>query len=643
MSLSFKSALVFIVFWFIWILTWVVSAFTLMNNSPEQYTEIVKPGIILWIIGAAIGGILTAYLINPIQRSLDSINQETDSTLIKSTVRSLNFGIYITLIYTFIWFVTTVAMNIILGINYSPILARSIWVGGLAGLFACPFMVFGVFSIFMSKSTRTLSAELNNRNLTANGTSFPISRKLLLIFGGSIFGIAIWISGYAYYTGINQMIEEIKTSRIVRIQLIDTEIFQQGDLSDLNALDKKIASFDLPDNEKMFLVKSQGDNLEKVLFDSKQLKQNQGFKDFFTKEHITSGNSFYDNKNLRVITLKAINTDYILVQTTFISDNLKRMNIFWIWAFIFILIGLIVAFTNTLSIASWMNITFGNLIDTFEKLEQKKLYVSATKDSEDELGLMTQKVNAFILSMRELVETIQESAIKFLDSGEQLSSISNSFSDDANKQAASVEEVTTAMEEMGSNVRQNNDNANETKNISNQAALGMKDIHTSSSNSMMSMKEISEKITIITEIAFQTNILALNAAVEAARAGEHGKGFAVVAAEVRKLAEKSKVAADQIIDLSNQSTITTDEAAQQVNNLLPDIEKTANLVSEIANAGNEQIAGMDQVNNAMTQLNTSSQQNAASSEEMAGQAKMLKTQAAHLNELVSVFELENNA
>jgi methyl-accepting chemotaxis protein len=197
------------------------------------------------------------------------------------------------------------------------------------------------------------------------------------------------------------------------------------------------------------------------------------------------------------------------------------------------------------------------------------------------------------------------------------------------------------MEEMAANIQQNTENAQQTEKIALNAAEAINKVNEASEQTLRYMQDIADKVSIIGEIARQTNILALNAAVEAARAGEHGKGFAVVAAEVRKLAERSQVSAVEIDSLTKNSVRATEESGKLLAAIAPEIGKTAKLVQEIAAASMEQNSGADQVNNAIQQLNQVTQQNAAASEEMATSSEELASQAQQLLEMISFFKLKN--
>ena len=199
------------------------------------------------------------------------------------------------------------------------------------------------------------------------------------------------------------------------------------------------------------------------------------------------------------------------------------------------------------------------------------------------------------------------------------------------------------MEQMAANIRQNADNAMQTEKIASKSAEDAKQGGEAVAKTVSAMKEIASKISIIEEIARQTNLLALNAAIEAARAGEHGKGFAVVAAEVRKLAERSQHAAAEISELSGSSVEVAEQAGKMLAEMVPDIQRTAELVQEISAASKEQDTGAEQVNQAIMQLDQVIQQNASASEEMASTSEELSSQAEQLQDTIAFFKVDTKA
>jgi methyl-accepting chemotaxis protein len=260
-------------------------------------------------------------------------------------------------------------------------------------------------------------------------------------------------------------------------------------------------------------------------------------------------------------------------------------------------------------------------------------------NQEDEIGDLAKALSKMADNLKDIVVTIKRNANELVASGHQLKSSSMQLSKGSAEQAASAEEVSTSIEEMVANIDQNTENAVKTEKITIETAKDVNIANELSSEAAKAMKLVSEKITVISDIAFQTNILALNAAVEAARAGEHGRGFSVVAAEVRKLAERSKSAADEIVSLVNTGLKVSNDAGEKTRMLVPDIERTTQLIKEISAASLEQKTGAEQINLAMQQLNMITQENASSSDELTQSSNQLSVLAMNLNKAVGFFKL----
>jgi len=248
-----------------------------------------------------------------------------------------------------------------------------------------------------------------------------------------------------------------------------------------------------------------------------------------------------------------------------------------------------------------------------------------------------------VVKLREVIGQVR-GAIENVSSGSQaMSASSEEMSQGASEQAAAAEEASSSVEQMTANIRQNADNAMQTERIAIQAAKDAQEGGGAVGATVKAMKEIADKINIVEEIARQTNLLALNAAIEAARAGEHGKGFAVVAAEVRKLAERSQKAAGEINELSTGSVAVAEQAGKLLESLVPNIQKTAELVQEISAASKEQDAGAEQINKSIQQLDAVIQQNASASEEMASTAEELSGQSENLAEMIDFFVMNERS
>ena len=268
------------------------------------------------------------------------------------------------------------------------------------------------------------------------------------------------------------------------------------------------------------------------------------------------------------------------------------------------------------------------------------LTASIAVKGKDEVAVLASDLSEMGSTLRGVVADVRTTVDGVASGSVELSATAESLSQAATEQAANVEEVASSMEQMVSNISQNAENARETEHIAQSSASNAEQGGRSVAQTVEAMREIADKISVIEEIARQTNLLALNAAIEAARAGEHGKGFAVVAAEVRKLAERSGMAAAEISELSASSVHVAEEAGKMLSKMVPDIKHTAELIQEITAASNEQQSGAEGVNTAIHQLDQVIQHIASASEEMSSTSSELSSQAEHLKNAVAYFKID---
>jgi methyl-accepting chemotaxis protein len=274
------------------------------------------------------------------------------------------------------------------------------------------------------------------------------------------------------------------------------------------------------------------------------------------------------------------------------------------------------------------------------RLADGDLTVTVPQHGKDEIGQLLSAMEHMSEELTRIIGQVFTAADSLAGSSGQVSSTAQLISQAATEQAASVEETSATIEQMAASIDHNSENAKVTDGMAAKAASQADEGGQAVNQTVSAMKSIAEKIGIVDDIAYQTNLLALNAAIEAARAGEHGKGFAVVAAEVRKLAERSGVAAHEISDVAKGSVSLAERAGKLLDEIVPSISKTSDLVQEIAAASEEQATGVKQVNAAVTQLNQATQQNASASEELAATAEQMSGQAAQLQQLMGFFKLD---
>ncbi len=281
------------------------------------------------------------------------------------------------------------------------------------------------------------------------------------------------------------------------------------------------------------------------------------------------------------------------------------------------------------------------VVNSMKKIAEKQIDFRIEEHRNDEIGKLFSSINKININFREILTNLNDTAITVLDASSQLNSASQDVSERANEQAATTEEIASSMEEMLVVIESNTEKAKHTEDIVTKSVTDLETGNEIFLRTIKAVSDISKKASVISDIAFQTNILSLNASIQAAKAGTAGKGFSVVADEIRTLADKSKYSSEEINELSEIGKLVSKEAKEKFEKIMPEIKKSSNLVNFIASASKEQQKGLENINISIQQLTEITNKNSASAEEMSASAEELSTQAEQLKSLISVFEISN--
>jgi methyl-accepting chemotaxis protein len=331
---------------------------------------------------------------------------------------------------------------------------------------------------------------------------------------------------------------------------------------------------------------------------------------------------------------------YILGESVEDNNNKTQSIVIWV-SLIAVIFGIIIVIFIIRDVLKKVGGEPNIVSEIARGIATGRLDIALDMEAKGATGILAQ----IIIMRSKLIDVVQQitsNSQQISIAATQVSNTAASLSEATTEQAASVEETSGSIEQMGASISQNNENAQNTDMIATVSAKAAKQGGQAVSDTVVAMKQIADKISIIEDIAYQTNMLALNAAIEGARAGEHGKGFAVVAAEVRKLAERSQIAASEISSLTKNSVEIAETAGVLLEKMVPDIIKTAELVQEISAASEEQSVGVSQIIKAMQQLDSVTQQNASGSEQLAATASEMQAQSENLINVVSFFRLEGS-
>ena len=377
---------------------------------------------------------------------------------------------------------------------------------------------------------------------------------------------------------------------------------------------------------------------DSTVFKNEALGNNVGSDKSFTYENSTTGEEYF--VSFEPIMIGNMDTNWIIgieVPTKVILSEAREVLAKTIIAGI---LGLFFLYLIIYFIAAKISDPIVKGVEFAKSISAGNLNAQLSTEQNDEIGDLAESLSIMAARLTKIISEVIQSSDAIAESSMDLLNSSVKLADGANNQAASAEEISTSMELVLSRIQQNTQNAQETEKIALQAAKGIQVGNESTRALIQSMNDIVQKISIVGEIAKQTNLLAINASIEASRYGMQGKGFAVVAAEIKKLAEKSQLAAKEIDELSNQGLFHARETGNILVDIIPDIEQTAILVKQIAASSLEQKISSEEINAGIQQLNKVTQQNAGSSFEMSINSNTISKQAENLKQLISYFKIE---
>ncbi len=638
-KISTKLYISFTLSYLIWNGGWVFHVLFLLNNTANQNMYVAIGSIAIWLTTYAMA-LVTIYIrTRQLDKDLKRISSLPNPKLIKLSETALNLPIFTTVLFLIIYFIASpLQVYLYYYVSGSSYTMQSGIFMTLAGFVAVTPIPFFSSGYFLHKINAKISEKLAQKKIQSKPIVISFRFKTLFSFISAIVGMSLFILTFQYY---------YSTNKIIKNKLDNYQYYQENTIkyNNLKTLDRQ-ELFNFVENIKYqedvtVLI---ADKKANIIFKTNDINFWNELTTDRIKNSIKNGtaDAFYENNLNNIISLVPINNEYTLFFISSAKDISAIFSDFKIWAAIMLFMTFYVIMTILYFYNNWTVASMNQLKKLLQILSTGDFTKVGGKSSSDEMGEMVDNYNLLLDKNSSLISQVNISSSQVGTASKQLSSIAQQISHKANEQAATTEEIASSMEQMLAMINSNTENAELTEKISSKSAKGMNQGNTIFLKTLQSVTEISEKITIISEIANKTDILSINASIEAASAGESGKGFSVIASEIRKLADKTKKASIDIENLSKIGKNYSQITSKLFEKLIPEIVKSADHVNDIVSSGKEQQSGVENINTSIQQLTEITNQNSASAEEMSASAEELSSQAGLLKELISGFTIENS-
>ncbi len=623
-----------------WHIGWILQSTLLARNTAEQNFQLILWQVISWIVLAVIASVFIHQKSNKLDNLYSKIRSLNNKSLQELSEELLDLPLFIFKLYTLIYlvsFIPIVIIGIFIGNSSFTIIAALLI--ALAGFIGLPIIAYMMTIYMLRKINFEVSKYITERNLVTNPVKISASLKIYTGFLGAVVGMTLFSLSAMYYYSVYSA-NDIKSSELQKIQTHFIEMHPDIKNASFNTIVQLLDHYNFIDDISKIII----DNTGNTVYNPKKNEILNPVSKVLIKRAVKTGTSgsFYENNMNNTFVYHPINDKYTLLFVFNIRDVALNFKSYKYWALFLILLGGGVTLQMLFFFERNFKFSIQHLSSLLKITSRGDFTALGGKSTTDEIGDAIEDYNKLRFNINQLIANLIETTEKVNEASRQLNVVSELLSERSGKQASTTEEIAGSMEEMLATINENTQRAEMTGKTSEKSAHEIQESNSAFMETIKSVSEISEKIKIITQIAGKTNILSINAAIEAARAGEVGKGFGVVAQEIRKLADNTKNASDTINGLSAKGQEISRIAKEKLENLVPEILESAELVKSIVIASREQQNGVEAINAAVQQLTEITNANSATSEEMSASADELEKQAKLLKNLIAVFKIDKS-